>query len=216
MASLKSLLSGFLLLAGAAQALKFDLEATSSHHSNQRRCIRNFVNKDTLVVVTATLDGYKGDGMNVNMHISDSHGNEYGKAKDIAGEQRIVFTSHHDAAFDVCFENYLTGSKYVENPRRHVELDIDIGADAKDWSAIQATEKLKPLETDLRRIEELVGEVVNEMDYLRAREQKLRDTNESTNNRVKWFGMATTFLLIALWGWQIMYLRAYFRSKHLI
>lgn len=69
MASLKSLLSGFLLLAGCAQALKFDLEATSSHHSNQRRCIRNFVNKDTLVVVTATLDGYKGDGMNVNMHV---------------------------------------------------------------------------------------------------------------------------------------------------
>ena len=44
--------------------------------------------------------------------ISDSHGNEYGKAKDIAGEQRIVFTSHHDAAFDVCFENYLTGCTY--------------------------------------------------------------------------------------------------------
>lgn len=57
----------------------------------------------------------------------------------------------------------------------------------------------------------MVGEVVSEMDYLRAREQKLRDTNESTNNRVKWFGMGTTFLLIALWGWQIMYLRAYFR-----
>ena len=57
----------------------------------------------------------------------------------------------------------------------------------------------------------MVAEVVSEMDYLRAREQKLRDTNESTNNRVKWFGMGTTFLLIALWGWQIMYLRAYFR-----
>lgn len=102
------------------------------------------------------------------------------------------------------------------NPTRHVELDIDIGADAKDWSAIQATEKLRPVETDLRRVEEMIQEIVNEMDYLRAREQKLRDTNESTNTRVKWFGIGTTTLLIALWGWQIMYLRAYFRSKHLI
>jgi hypothetical protein len=49
------------------------------------------------------------------------------------------------------------------------------------------------------------------MEYLRIREQKLRDTNESTNTRVKWFGFMTTFLLIALWAWQIMYLRAYFR-----
>ena len=94
---------------------------------------------------------------------------------------------------------------------RHVELDVDIGADAKDWSAIQATEKLKPVETELRRIEEMVAEIVGEMDYLRIREQKLRDTNESTNTRVKWFGFCTTFLLIGLWAWQIMYLRAYFR-----
>ena len=63
------------------------------------------------------------------------------------------------------------------NPTRHVELDIDIGADAKDWSAIQAGEKLKPIEAELRRIEENVAEVVAEMDYLRGREQKLRDTN---------------------------------------
>lgn len=92
-----------------------------------------------------------------------------------------------------------------------MELDIDIGADAKDWSAIQTTEKLKPVEAELRRIEELVEEIHGEMDYLRGREHKLRDTNESTNTRVKWFGIATTFLLIGLWTWQIMYLRAYFR-----
>lgn len=94
---------------------------------------------------------------------------------------------------------------------RKVELDVDIGADAKDWSAIQATEKLKPVETELRRIEEMVQEIVNEMDYLRTREQKLRDTNESTNNRVKWFGFGTVGMLIALGAWQIVYLRAYFR-----
>ncbi len=166
--------------------------------------------------------------------ISDATGNEYGKPKDIAGEQRTVFTSHADAPFDVCFENILTGgafilfslpfwqppltraARHVTHPYRHIELDIDIGADAKDWSAIQATEKLKPVETELRRIEEMVAEIVSEMDYLRVREQTLRDTNESTNTRVKWFGFGTTFLLIGLWAWQIMYLRAYFRSKHLI
>lgn len=101
----------------------------------------------------------------------------------------------------------------MSDPTRHVELDVDIGADAKDWSAIQATEKLKPVEADLRRMEEMVSEIVSEMDYLRTREQKLRDTNESTNNRVKWFGFCTTFLLIALWVWQVLYLRAYFRYE---
>lgn len=167
--------------------------------------------------------------------------NEYGRPRDVVGESRTVFTSHSDAAFDVCFENIFTGcmlsfpplpfplaallesltgpflAAHHGNPTyRSVELDIDIGADAKDWSAIQATEKLKPVEAELRRIEEATAEVVREMEYMRSREQKLRDTNESTNTRVKWFGVGTTWLLVGLWAWQIMYLRAYFRSKHLI
>ncbi|KAM0483853.1 hypothetical protein ACHAPE_003667 [Trichoderma viride] len=210
-------LCGLLLLVSAANALKFDLLAHPGGESlKKERCIRNFVGSDTLVVVTSTVDGYKGDGMLVNIHVRDAIGNEYGRAKDVAGESRIVFTSHADAAFDVCFENLFSGNTKPRQNLRIVELDIDIGADAKDWSAIQATEKLKPVEAELRRIEELTGEVVREMEYLRSREQTLRDTNESTNNRVKWFGVGTTWLLVILWAWQIMYLRAYFRSKHLI
>jgi len=61
---------GLLLLAAGSQALKFDLEALPSHSRSSQRCIRNFVGKDTLVVVTATVDGYRDDGMQVNMHVS--------------------------------------------------------------------------------------------------------------------------------------------------
>jgi hypothetical protein len=105
----------------------------------------------------------------------------------------------------------ILAARDVVNPHRHVELDIDIGADAKDWSAIQVGEKLKPVEAELRRIEEVVAEIVSEMDYLRSREQKLRDTNESTNERVKYFAYITMCTLVALGVWQVVYLRAYFR-----
>lgn len=205
-----------LLFTHLVVALKFDLVAQPPQTKNER-CIRNFVNRDTLVVVTAILDGSKGDGQIVNMHIKDSVGNDYGRPKDITGETRMAFTSLADTAFDVCFENNLASSSYSRsNPSRHVELDIDIGADAKDWSGIAAAEKLKPVETELRRIEETVNEIVTEMEYLRGREQKLRDTNESTNERVKWFAFGTMGMLVGLGAWQIVYLRAYFRSKHLI
>ncbi len=68
------------------------------------------------------------------------------------------------------------------------------------------------METELRRIEETVNEIVQEMEYLRTREQKLRDTNESTNERVKWFALGTMGMLVGLGAWQVVYLRAYFRS----
>lgn len=67
------------------------------------------------------------------------------------------------------------------------------------------------MEADLRRIEAMVAEVVSEMEYLRKREQKLRDTNESTNERVKWFAFGTMAMLVGLGVWQVIYLRAYFR-----
>lgn len=74
--------------------------------------------------------------------------------------------------------------------------------------------KLKPVEIELRRIEEVVSEVVGQMEYLRTREQKLRDTNESTNERVKWFAFSIMATLVGLGAWQVVYLRAYFRSVH--
>ncbi|KAJ5640654.1 Endoplasmic reticulum vesicle protein 25 [Penicillium herquei] len=213
--TMRSILALFLLAIQLATALKFDLPASSSNGKNER-CIRNFVSKDQLVVVTAVVSGSKGDGQRVNMHIKDSMGNDHGRPKDIVGEVRQAFTSAADTAFDVCMDNQLVGRNSGGNPSREIELDVEIGADARDWNSIQIQEKLKPVETDLRRIEEMVADIVTEMDYLRTREQRLRDTNESTNERVKWFAFGTMGMLVGLGAWQVVYLRAYFRSKHLI
>jgi hypothetical protein len=67
------------------------------------------------------------------------------------------------------------------------------------------------MEAELRRIEEVTAEIVMEMEYLREREMSLRDTNESTNERVKWFALGTMGVLVGLGAWQVVYLRAYFR-----
>ncbi|KAJ5190473.1 Endoplasmic reticulum vesicle protein 25 [Penicillium cinerascens] len=211
--TMRSVLAFFLLAIQLVSALKFELPAG---HGKNERCVRNFVSRDQLVVVTAIVNGQKGDGQQVNMHIKDAMGNDHGRPKDIVGEVRQAFTSTADTAFDVCLSNQLVGRGANANSFREVELDVEIGADARDWSSIQVQEKLKPVETDLRRIEEMVQDIVTEMEYLRAREQRLRDTNESTNERVKWFAFGTMGMLMGLGAWQVVYLRAYFRSKHLI
>ena len=60
----------FLIVLPLSLALKFDLAAHTGHNSKYERCILNFVGKDTLVLVTAIVDGQKGDGQMVNMHVS--------------------------------------------------------------------------------------------------------------------------------------------------
>lgn len=65
----------FLLLLPFSFALKFDIQAHPGHESERyERCIRNFVAKDQLVVVTAIVDGHRGDGQSLNVHVRESHG----------------------------------------------------------------------------------------------------------------------------------------------
>jgi hypothetical protein len=53
-----------------SSALKLDILAHPGHEAKSKeRCIRNFVAKDQLVLVTAIIDGHQGDGQQLNMHV---------------------------------------------------------------------------------------------------------------------------------------------------
>lgn len=80
---------------------------------------------------------------------------------------------------------------------------------------------------ELRRIENVISEIVQDMEYLKGREQTMRNTNESTNDRVKGFAILTSTLprfrvlmiglvLFGLSLWQIIYLRTYFKRKGML
>lgn len=97
-----------------------------------------------------------------------------------------------------------------------IDVDIDIGAEAIDYNAIANQESLSGLETELRRLTNEAQEIEAEMVYLKRREQKMRDTNESTNYRVHVFAWLTVFGLITVGTWQIFHLRNFFRTKYLI
>uniref|UniRef100_A0A060SWI8 ARAD1A01804p n=1 Tax=Blastobotrys adeninivorans TaxID=409370 RepID=A0A060SWI8_BLAAD len=204
----------FALLIQCVAAVKFNVEA--NRQGSTPRCIRDFVARDTLVTVKVKSSGYPGDGQTLNVYVVDNKGNEYGRKKDVTGSVSFAFTAHTDAAFDVCFDNILSNSHNGQRLSRSIELDVEIGANARDWNAIQSSERLKPTELELRRLEEVTDELLRELEYLRLREERLRDTNESTNARVKVFYTGIILSLIGLGCWQIYYLRTYFRSKHII
>lgn len=68
---------------------------------------------------------------------------------------------------------------FKESPqyKRSIELQFSVGAEASDFKKIASAEKLSPLELELRKLETVVSEIVDEMNYLKRREAKLRDTN---------------------------------------
>lgn len=193
------------------QGLRFDIPATSTP---EPFCVRDFVSEGQLVVVNVNSDGSVGDGQVLNLVVRDSSGNEYRRKKDFAGDLRVGFTAPSSTSFDVCLDN--VSQLKGRSMSRAIELDIESGSEARDWNEISASEKLRPIEIELRRIEELADEVVDELTYLKNREERLRDTNESTNDRVRNFSILVIVVLISLGVWQINYLRHYFKTKHIL
>ncbi|KAI8342744.1 emp24/gp25L/p24 family/GOLD-domain-containing protein [Chlamydoabsidia padenii] len=194
--SLVYLLVIIVTLIVSTQAVKFDLPATDQPTP---RCLSQFVTKDTQVFITVSQDG--------------SVPNVYTKKRDLQSSFANAFDTISEGQVRLCFTNTLEKGS---TSSRWVEVVMNIGANAMDDKLVAKSEKLDPLELELRKLEKVVQEIVDEMVYLKIRETFMRGTNESTNERVKWFSVVSLLALVSLGFWQILYLRHYFRRKRLI
>ncbi|KAG0909807.1 hypothetical protein G6F57_008509 [Rhizopus arrhizus] len=181
-------------------AVHFDLPAVTIEHAEEgTKCFSQYVPQDTLVL--AVINVGEGYNQRLNFEILDDSEtpNVYVKKNDVSGELRNAFNTNKEGEVYVCFENILdNGFKEGPQYKRSIELQFNVGAEAADFKKMANDEKLTPLELELRKLETVVNEIVDEMNYLKRREAKLRDTNESTNERVKWFSTLTLFTLFGL------------------
>lgn len=149
-------------------------------------------------------------------------------------------------SFCCCCCGSVVGYKPDARYSRTIDVDFEIGSETYDYAKLAEQEKLKPMEVELRKLEDLVKDILENMDHLKSREEKMRNTNgkdqgtdrwpllccfhdmsnttslvglfplESTNERVKWFSTMTMCVLVVLGLWQIFYLKRFFRKKRLI
>ncbi|KAI9472367.1 MAG: emp24/gp25L/p24 family/GOLD-domain-containing protein [Benjaminiella poitrasii] len=169
-------ISTFLAL---TSAIKFELGAvTKDRYEEGTKCLSQYVTKDTFVLATVNV----GDGYNqrVELEITDNteNRNVYIKKSNVNGELRNAFTTHADGDVLVCFTNVLDdGFKEGSQYTKIIDLQFSVGAEATDFKNLANAEKLNPLELELRKLETVVKEIVDEMNYLKRREARMRDTN---------------------------------------
>lgn len=177
---------------------------------NQKKCLREEIHKD--VLVTGEYEAQE-NGQRVDLSVTDSKGHIlYSKENAVKG--KFAFTTEEYDMFEVCFIGKAMSG--VQSPDREVFLSVKHGVEAKSYDELAKAEKLKPLEVELRRLEDLSKSIVDDFAYMRAREEEMRDTNESTHSRVMYFSIFSMGCLLGLATWQVLYLRRYFKAKKLI
>ncbi|XP_053553120.1 transmembrane emp24 domain-containing protein 10 [Bombina bombina] len=178
---------------------------------NGRKCLREEIHKNVLVTGEYEVSEARGQ---VRLKITDSAGHIL-YAKEDATKGKFAFTTEEYDMFEVCFESKFPAGS-VRSPDQMVVLVMKHGVEAKNYEEIAKVEKLKPLEVELRRLEDLSESIVNDFMYMKKREEEMRDTNESTNVRVLYFSIFSMCCLMGLATWQVFYLRRFFKAKKLI
>jgi len=178
---------------------------------NQKKCLREEIHKD--VLVTGEYDISDAPGQKATLKVSDSKGHTL-YTKDDASKGKFAFTTEEYDMFEVCFETKMIAGGHGAD--REIFLDMKHGVEAKNYADIAKAEKLKPLEVELKKLEDLSESIVNDFAYMRSREEEMRDTNESTHSRVLYFSIFSMLCLLGLATWQVLYLRRFFKAKKLI
>uniref|UniRef100_A0A6G1SPT6 Transmembrane emp24 domain-containing protein bai n=1 Tax=Aceria tosichella TaxID=561515 RepID=A0A6G1SPT6_9ACAR len=188
-------------------SIRFDLQP------NARKCLKEEMRKNLLAVGEYEVSSLAGT--TVDFQITDSKGHTALLRTGVDGKGKFAVTSDEDDIYDFCFT--YTSSPHAAHQLlpREVNLDVRLGVEAKQYDSA-TTDKLQKLETDLTKLEDLTNSVIEDFAHLKRRESEMQDTNASTSNRIFWQTLISMLVVLGLAGWQVLYLRQFFRSRKLI
>ncbi|GAV07111.1 hypothetical protein RvY_16986 [Ramazzottius varieornatus] len=182
---------------------------------NIRKCLREEVQKDDVVKGEFELSVAPQE-IKTHLHILDSKGHKLYEKED-AQKGKFAFSVEEYEMIEICFETkFDTPYGRPPPPPREISFLIRHGVEAKNYEDIAKAEKLKPMEAELRRLEDLSDAIVESFNHMRKREDEMRGTNEQTSSRVLYFSVFSMLCLLALTTWQVLYLRRFFKAKKLI
>lgn len=131
-----------------------------------------------------------------------------------SSEGKISFTSHTPGEHVICM--YSNSTAWFSGSQLRVHLDIQVGEHAIDYANVAQKEKLTELQLRIRQLLDQVEQITKEQNYQRYREERFRQTSESTNQRVLWWSVAQTVALVSMGFWQMKHLKSFFEAKKLV
>jgi len=199
----------FILILGTllicSQAYQFQLVP------HLEKCVRDDFREDTLIQGRVDVEQRPSQ---LSFKVLDPHQNPVFQNNDIQIGTKFSFTTQGEGDYFFCFtDSPMQGLSTT--PNRMVTLTFDT-EEKKDYAELAKREHLKPMEVELRKMEDLAQNIRNDFSSLKKREARHRDTSESTNSRVFWMSSLSIVIVIGLALTQLYYLKRYFKSKKLI
>ncbi|XP_015786896.1 transmembrane emp24 domain-containing protein eca [Tetranychus urticae] len=188
----------------------------------ERKCFIEEIPDETLVVgnykcqlFDPQTGGYMPSSPGIGMHVEvRDPDDKIMLSKVYSSEGRFSFTSHVPGEHVICL--YSNSTRWFAGSQLRVHLDIQVGEHAVDYAHVQQKEKLSELQLRVRQLLDQVEQITKEQNYQRYREERFRQTSESTNSRVLWWSLGQTIILLVMGFWQMKHLKSFFEAKKLV
>ncbi|KAK9738207.1 emp24/gp25L/p24 family/GOLD [Popillia japonica] len=188
----------------------------------ERKCFIEEIPGETSVIVNYKVELYDprsggfmpsspGIGMHVEVRDPDD---QIILSRVYSSEGRISFTSHTPGEHVICM--YSNSTAWFSGSQLRVHLDIQVGEHAINYGDVVQKEKLSELQLRIRQLLDQVDQITKEQNYQRFREERFRQTSESTNSRVLWWSITQTAVLLIMGAWQMKHLKSFFEAKKLV
>ncbi|CDW57375.1 EMP24 GP25L domain containing protein [Trichuris trichiura] len=203
------------LLASQAVALYFLISET------ERKCFVEEIPDQTMVIGNYKVSAYDPQtkkysqlaGLGMHVEVTDPDGHVM-LSRLYTNEGRVTFTSSKPGEHVICL--FSNSTRWVSGTMLRVDFNVQVGDHAQDYAKIAVKERLNDLQLRIRQLIDQVDQMSKEQNYQRYREEMFRQLSESTNQRVLWWAIAQTAVLILTGIWQMRHLKGFFEAKKLV
>jgi hypothetical protein len=194
----------------STESLRFELQ------SGQTKCITEDIKSNSMTVGKYTIvnpnDGYPlPDSHRVTVRVTSFHGNNYHYGDRVQSGQ-FAFSAAEAGDYMTCF--------WAVDNKPEVTLTIDLewktGVAAKDWSNVAKKGQVDVMEIEIKKLQDTVSAIHDEMFFLREREEEMQELNRTTDSRMFWLSLLSLFVCLSVAGLQLWHLKSFFEKKKLI
>ncbi|PLW10063.1 hypothetical protein PCANC_22843 [Puccinia coronata f. sp. avenae] len=175
------------------------LSHTIDVQPGQVSCFFEDLHVDDKMTITFQVGG--GGHLDIDFWLNDPAGTHlWNVVKRDTGT--FTFTATQGGKHEYCFSNAMStvSSKTVSFNVYGVMWVVD---DAH----------MAPIELEIKHLASALEAVKEEQQYIVVREKLHRNTAESTNDRVKWWSLVQTAMVLGVTAWQVFYLKRFFEVK---
>jgi len=97
-----------------------------------------------------------------------------------------------------------------------VNFEFLSGVSAKDYSAIAKKSNLKPIELNIKKLEDMISYLIKEFSKIISHEESTLALNDALSNKIIMFSMITLITMIVLGLVETIYIKNYLKRRKVI